>query len=279
MANIVDGKKTRGRPRAPSSEKPGNTVQSLDRALRLLRSIASSEQITLTELAMMTGMAPSTAHRLLMTLQQQNFVAFDETAQHWHIGVEAFRVGSSFVGRTRVVDAGRPVMSELMAETGETCNLAIADNGEVVFISQIETPAAIRASFPPGARGEMHSSGIGKALLAEYHRDKVKEILQKKGLPSFTSHTITSVVALFEELEKVRQRGWSVDYEERNIGMRCLAAAIFNEYGEAVAGVSISGPRARLTDERLSEFGPLVKRMAARITESIGGVAPSHEST
>lgn len=273
MPTEIAYKKTRGRPRSTSLEKPV-TVKALDRGMGLLLNLSKVDQATLTELALRTGMAPSTAHRLLTTMQQHGIVAFDEATQNWMVGVEAMRISSSFIRRTGVVEAGRPVMRQLMEVTGETANMAISDDGDVVFISQVETHEAIRAFFRPGARGAMHASGIGKALLAELERDEVKRILQKKGLPSFTPKTITSSQALFADLEIIRSRGWAIDDEERNTGMRCLAAAIYNEFGEAVAGISVSGPAVRITEQELAEFGPKVKRSAAEITTAIGGTAP-----
>ena len=276
MATEIDYKKTRGRPRSSDPDKPGGTVQTLDRALGLLRTLATADQATLTELALRTGMAPSTAHRLLTTMERHDVVHFDEETQNWTVGVEAFRFGASFVRRTSVVQAGRQVMRALMEATGETANIAIADDGEVVFISQVEAHEAIRAFFRPGTRAAMHASGIGKALLAEMPRAEVERILQARGLPEFTEHTLSSSGALFDDLERAHARGWAVDNEERNLGMRCLAAPIYNEFGEAVAGISISGPTVRLSDEKLGEFGPLVKRAAAEITEAIGGKLPDH---
>lgn len=267
-------KKTRGRPRLDGADKPVETVQALDRAFRLLTTLAKHDQLTLTELTTDTGMAPSTAHRLLITMQRHGIVAFNEEAQRWMVGVETFRIGSSFVRRTNVVQASRAIMRELMEETGETANLAIADNGDVVFISQVETHEAIRAFFRPGSRSPMHTSGIGKALLAEFRRDDVEAILQERGLPSFTPNTITSAETLFADLEETRKRGWSFDDEERNIGMRCLAAPIYNEFGEVAAGISISGPTVRMSDDRLDELGPEVRRAAAKITADIGGMVP-----
>lgn len=266
-------KKSRGRPRSSAADKPV-TVKALDRGMALLVNLSKIDRASLSELALRTGMAPSTAHRLLRTMQQHGLICFDEATQNWMVGVEAMRIGSSFIRRTGVVEAGREVMHKLMETTGETANMAISDKGDVVFISQVETHEAIRAFFRTGARGPMHASGIGKALLAELDRSEVERILQKKGLPSFTPSTITSAEALFAELELIRARGWAIDNEERNTGMRCLAAPIYNEWGEAIAGISISGPSVRITDQELAEFGVTVKRAAAEITLAIGGIAP-----
>jgi IclR family acetate operon transcriptional repressor len=272
MAGQPEPKRTRGRPRSGDS---GAVVQALDRGMALLRALARAERTTLTEIALSAGVAPSTAHRLLTTMQRHGVTAFEEATQHWMIGVEAFRIGSSFLRRTNLVEASRGAMHDLMEDSGETANMAIADDGDGVFISQVETNDPIRAFFRPGTRGYMHASGIGKALLAELSRREVEGILARKGLPIFTPKTLTSPDALFADLEATRERGWSLDDEERTLGMRCLAAAIFNEHGEAVAGVSISGPVVRLPDARLAELGGRVRRAAAAITGKVGGVLPS----
>lgn len=263
--------RTRGRPRSLSPDTNSATVQALDRGLQLLVIVAKENKTTLTELALRVGMPASTAHRLLVTLQKRGFVDFDETTQEWMIGIEAFRIGSAFVQRTSLVEAGRDVMRRLMEETGETANLGIADDGDVVFISQIETPNPIRAFFSVGTRGPMHCSGIGKALLAEMPQSKVEQVLQKKGLEEFTSKTLTSPDDLFADLEATRRRGWSHDDEERHFGMRCIAAPIRNFHGEAIAGISISGPAARLPDDAISELGPKVRRAATEVTKLMGG--------
>lgn len=271
MADQATQTRSRGRPRSVSPDANGVTVQALDRGLQLLGILAKDGKVTLTELAMRVGMPPSTAHRLLVTLQKRGFAEFADATQEWMIGVEAFRVGSAYIQRTSLVEAGREVMRRLMEETGETANLAIADNGEVVFISQVETPNPIRAFFSAGTRGAMHASGIGKALLAEMTRDKVEKVLQRKGLEEFTGKTLTSPEALFADLEATRQRGWSFDDEERHTGMRCVAAPIHNAYGEAIAGISISGPTVRLPDDAIAELGPKLRRAAAEVTELLGG--------
>src|SRR5690606_34392357 len=157
------------------------------------------------------------------------------------------------------------VMRDLMAASGETVNLGIADDDDVVFISQVETHENIRAFFRPRTRAPMHASGIGKALLAQMPEQRVRRILKRKGLPAFTERTITDSRKLSAELARIRARGWAVDNEERTLGMRCVAAPIFNEFGEAVAGLSISGPAVRIPDNRLGELGPQVARAADRI--------------
>jgi len=268
-------KRPRGRPRKHATETDARTVQALDRGLQLLSLLSKENRISLSTLAMQAGMPPSTAHRLLMTLQNHHFAEFDERTQEWMIGVEAFRVGSGFLKRINLVEASRDVMHRLMSETGETANLAIADNGDVVFISQVETNNPIRAFFRPGTRSAMHASGVGKALLAQLSEDELESLLQKKGLPQFTKSTLTHPGDLMTDLELCRSRGWSFDDEERYAGMRCIAAPVFNAHGEAVAGISVSGPSARFTDDSISRLSIAVRRAAADLSQNLGQLAAS----
>ncbi len=277
MATEIEYKGTRGRPRLESGEGSAPTVRSLDRALTILACLAESDRLNLTEVAHRTGIPMSTSHRLLMALRQRGMVEWNEATQQWMIGVEAFRIGSSFIRRTKIAEVGRPVMRELMEATGETANIGIADDGDVVFVSQVETHETVRAFFWPGTRGPMHASGIGKALLAELPRQEVERIVRRKGLAAFTARTISSEDALFIELNRIRERGWSIDDEERNLGMRCLAAPVFNQFGEAVAGVSVSGPSARVTMDLDAKFGALVRKAADEITGMTGGMRPKRD--
>ena len=272
--NPHQGRK-RGRPRSQPTGRISGGAQALQRGLVLLSALARGDKVTLTELAFQVGMPLSTAHRLLTTLQAHGYADFDETTNHWMVGAEAFRTGNAFLRRIDVVEAARDIMHDLVAQTGETANLAIREGAAVVFVSQVESSSPVRAFFNLGTHTPMHASGIGKALLATYQQREVERLLQSAGLPDFTGHTLTTPEALFTDLESIRQRGWSLDDEERNVGMRCVAAPIFNELGEAVAGVSVSGPSSRLSDSVIGEYGPLVKRTAERITARIGGAKPA----
>lgn len=265
-------KKLRGRPRAfKLVADSGGSVQAIDRGLAVLSVIADADGLTLTDLAQRVGLAPSTAHRILASLEAHRFVQHDEQRGLWLIGVGAFEVGTAFLRNRRLAGIGRVVMHELMEQTGETVNLGIEDGGEVVFISQVESHVALRAFFRAGSRAAIHASGVGKALLAQFPEERVKQILHRRGLAKFTERTLVSPADLFRQLEEIRRRGFAIDDEERNLGMRCVAAPIFNEYGEAIAAVSVSGPTVRMTPERAAEFGPLVQRAAQEITASIGG--------
>ena len=268
-------KRPRGRPRTTGSGEASGSVKALDRALILLKLLAETDGLTLTGIAERTGMAPSTAYRLLSSLQGHGLVHFQDDEQRWQIGVETYRIGSAFLRRTKVADVSRTAMRALMEATQETVNLGVADDADVVFVSQVETHQPIRAFFRPGSRGPMHASGIGKALLSHFPRERVESLARIRGLQSFTGRTITDEQTLLGELAASRERGWALDDEERTEGMRCIASAIFNHFGEPVAGISISGPSVRLPDDRLAEVGEQVHAAADGITRSIGGYRPA----
>ncbi len=264
-------KRKRGRPRSAMANAGPSPVQALDRGLTILQALAGQQGAALSDLARQVSMPPSTAHRFLATLQGHGFVDFDPHTQEWSIGIGAFRVGNTYLRRANLVEAAQAPMRRLMELTGETANLGIADQGFIVFISQIETQHPIRAMFSAGTRSQMHASGIGKAMLAHMPREVVEKLIASNGLPRFTPKTLTTPEALFADLEAVAARGWAFDNEERYLGMRCIASAVFDGQGTPLAGVSISGPVARFTEELIAEAGPLVKQAAAEITTLTGG--------
>jgi len=266
--------KTRGRPKAFHDKTDQNTVQALDRGLEILAHVAAHPGRTLSEIAEGTGEAVATVFRALVTLQGHGMVEVEEPGQFWHIGPGAFRTGTAFLRRTKVVERARQPMDQLMRDTGETANLGTEIRDEVVFLAQVETHEAIRAFFAPGTKGAMHSSGIGKALLAWYPVERVQGIVARQGLAKFTTLTLTSESALLRDLARTRERGYSIDDQERAEGMRCVAAPIFNAHGEPVAGLSVSGPSFRMGLSDAARFGALVRAAADRVTEATGGQRP-----
>ncbi len=210
---------------------------------------------------------------LLSTLQHENFVRFDPERGVWMVGVQAFIVGSAFLRSRKLTEVARPIMRQLMEQSGETVNLAVEDSGEAVYIAQIECHKTMRAIARPGGRAAMHCSGVGKALLAAMSDDEVDCIVAMRGLPVATAKSIPNQAGLSAELAAIRQRGFAIDDEENAIGLRCVAAVIHDEDAKPIAAISLSGPTARIGDDLLSSFGAAICDAAARITEGLGGPA------
>lgn len=259
----------RGRPKSTKIAEPTG-IQALERGLDVLEALASHEGITLTELAGYLDQSTATMHRVLATLQHRRYVETDTERQDWFVGPEAFRLGSAFLRRTNIVERSRSVMRDLMARTGETSNLGIERDGDVLFVSQVETHDTIRAFFPPGTRSPLHASGIGKALLSAFDDERLETFLKTAKFTRFTDKTIANPDELGVAIDQTRRLGYSFDDEERTVGMRCVAASIVDGYGEAVAGISVSGPTIRMPDSKVREVGGLVVEAAAEVSRRLG---------
>ncbi|MEP3295587.1 MAG: HTH-type transcriptional regulator BhcR [Pseudoruegeria sp.] len=264
-------RKSRGRPRDWHDKTAQNTIKSLDRAMEVFEFLSEAPGKTLTTLATDMGQSPATVYRILVTLEGRGLVEFDAARQVWHVGARAFIIGSRFLRRTSLVDRARPLLRALMETTGETANLGVEQAGHVLFVSQVETHANIRAFFPPGTLSRLHASGIGKALLAHMDVARVDRFLSAAPLEQFTDYTITTRDGLIEDLQQTRARGYSIDGEERNLGMRCIAAPVFDHHGEVIAGLSVSGPTSRVHQDQLPELAAAVVSTARDLTMAIGG--------
>lgn len=259
---------------APAPER-SDQVQSLVRALTLVNRLAESDEgVSLTEVAQQVGLSPSTAHRLLTTLEQERYVHFDAERRLWSVGVQAFMTGNAFLKTRTLVSLARPAMRLLMEDSEETVNLAVEDQAAAVYLAQVECRQMMRAFARPGGRVPLHCSSVGKALLSAMPDASLSKILHRQGLPRLTVKTLNTAAALRDDLARSRERGYAVDDEEHAVGLRCIAAVIFNESQEAVAAVSVSGPMARIPDERIPLLGEKVRSKADAITAQFGGRLP-----
>jgi IclR family acetate operon transcriptional repressor len=277
MSNpVTQMTRKRGRPPGPNNRAGDGKNQSLIRALNLLQRLAETPSgLSLTDLSYRLGMPTATVHRLLSTFEELDFVEQDAEQGLWFVGLKAFTVGNAFLSRRDFVATARPHMHDLVEQCGETANLGVIDNGEAVFISQVESREVMRMIVRLGSRSPIHASGVGKALLAYLSEQQLARILQQRGLARYTERSIDNPTQLRAELERVRQLGYALDDEEHAVGLRCVAAAIFDQNGQALAAISLSGPKARVTDARLDELGIAVRQTADEITQALGGHRPS----
>ncbi|NHB97459.1 glyoxylate bypass operon transcriptional repressor IclR [Photorhabdus stackebrandtii] len=275
MSTAVTSKKTKRTKITTNNAAANGQVQSLSRGLNLLESISESPGgIALTDLAQQAGLPNSTTHRLLTTLQQHGFARQIGDLGLWVIGSHTFIVGSSFLQSRNLLALIHPILRRLMEDSGETVNLAILDHSEyeAVIVDQVQCNALMRMSAPIGGKLPMHASGAGKAFLSTLSDNQLVQLLHKKGLHAYTQHTKTTPSSLKENLEQARKQGYSFDDEEHALGLRCIAACIYDEHHQAFAAISISGPVSRITDDRVTELGASVIRAAKEISKEYGGI-------
>jgi IclR family acetate operon transcriptional repressor len=164
-------------------------------------------------------------------------------------------------------------MRHLMEECSETVNLGVEDEGEAVYLAQVECRQLMRVFARPGSRVPMHCSAVGKAIMSAMRDKSLAKILHKRGMPVLTVKTITTPLFLRSNLDQIRVLGYAVDDEEHAVGLRCIGAPIFDETGDVIAAISASGPTARIPPERVAVLGGQVRDAARAISSEMG--APS----
>jgi IclR family transcriptional regulator, acetate operon repressor len=248
-------------------------VQSVDRALSLIETLAEDDEgYRLSDLAVRTGLSTSTVHRLLATLEKRRFVQFDRYESKWHVGARSFSVGATFARRRNFTAQAMPYLRKLRDQTRETANLAVVDDESIIVLTRIESREIMRSLTKVGGRVAMVASGVGKAVLATYRDEDVNAIIRRQGMPRLTEKSIVRPGELFRELEAIRRQGYAVDDEEARMGLRCVAAVVYNDCSEPLAAISVSGMTSRMTDDRLPIIGRTVREVAAELTVALGGV-------
>ena len=251
-------------------------VQSVDRALTIIETLAEDDEgYRLSDLAVRTGLSTSTVHRLLTTLEHRRFVQFDRSQSRWHVGARAFTVGATFARRRNFTAQAIPYLRKLRDLTRETANLAVVDDEFIIVLTRMESREIMRSLTRIGGRVAMVASGVGKAVLATYSDEDVGAIIRNHGMPRLTEKSIVRAGDLFKQLHTIREQGYAVDDEEAQIGLRCVAAVVYNDHAEPLAAISVSGMTSRVTDARLPEIGQLVREIAAELTAALGGVPPA----
>jgi IclR family acetate operon transcriptional repressor len=278
--NVIRRKAIELKSRSDRDADPGDGgVQSVDRALLIIETLAEDDEgYRLTDLAVRTGLSPSTVHRLLTTLEKRRFVQFDRDEFMWHIGAQSFAVGSTFVRRRNFATQALPYLRKLRDQTRETANLAVVDDGAMVVLTRVESREIMRSVTKVGGRVPMVASGLGKALLSTYSEQDVFAIIQREGMPRLTAKSIVRAGELCKSLHDIRQQGYSVDDEEALIGLRCVSAVVYDDCSEPLAAISVSGKASRVPNDRLPVLGKLVQEVAAELTKALGGMVPDAKS-
>ncbi len=243
----------------PDSGKPkvSNLVQTIQRTSAILDALGQSPQgISIRNLSAKLRLPKGTTHRLLSSLAHFGYVQQDSKTRNYSLGLKLLELGNILLGQLDLRKAAEPDLWSLAEKTKETVHVVILDQKEVVYIDKVEidqNPSGLRMASRVGARNPAHSCAVGKVLLANLSKEELKSLIQEKGLPKRTENTITDPAQLEEALQAVRNRGYAIDDEENEKGIRCVAAPILNEAGRAVAAVSISGPSFRVTRRMVQE--------------------------
>lgn len=240
-------------------------VQSLDRAFMLLEAVADAGgSARLTELAASTGFPLPTIHRIVRSLVAGGYLR-QEPSRRYALGPRLIRLGDR---AAQMLGAwAMPYLGQLVAEIGETSNMAMMEGDEAVYLAQVPSSHSMRMFTEVGRRVPVHSTGVGKALLSRLDDNHVVELLRRTEMASKTPRTITTPEAMLEELALIRERGYAMDDGEHESGVRCVALLV-PEAPTSVA-LSVSGPSSRVTIERMGVVLPVMRRVAADLATEL----------
>ncbi|MFF5261908.1 IclR family transcriptional regulator [Actinomadura viridis] len=241
-------------------------VRSLERTFELLEHLADAGgEMALSELTEVSGLPMPTIYRLMRTLVNQGYVR-QQPSKRYALGPRLIRLGE---GASRLLGSwARPALARLVDEVGETANMAVLEGDVAVYVAQVPSRHSMRMFTEVGRRVQPHCTGVGKALLAQLPDARVREILDRTGMEAHTPTTFTDQDALLAELKRVRERGYAVDDEEQEVGVRCVAVPLPG--APALTALSVSGPSARMTRAAVDDVVPVMREVAAGFAEELG---------
>jgi IclR family acetate operon transcriptional repressor len=237
--------------------------QAIERALAVLGCFMGPEpELGITEIARRLGLYPSTAHRIVRALATAGYLDQNPKTEQYYLGRSAVLLGQ-VAQRAVGLDRVTPLLEDLAARTGESVNFVVLDGDAGVVALRIDTHQALRFDQPVGTRVGLSCSASGKALLA-FHADREAAIKRLGRLERHTEFTITNRDALERELGSIRERGYSLDEQETQLGVRCIAVPVLGPSGHAHAAIAVQIPTVRMPREKLPELAPAVRETAER---------------
>lgn len=264
------------RPMASQKEsKPNNLVQTIERVSLILDILGQNPQgISVRDLSLKVSLPKGTTHRLLSSLSYLSYVRQDLKTRNYFLGFKLVELGNLLLGQLDLRKEAEPFLRELAERTKETVHMVVLDRNEIVYIDKVEwdhNPSGLRMASRIGLRNPAHSSAVGKVLISHLPDEEWNQFFTGKGLAKRTENTITDIAQLKEHLKMVRNQGYAIDDEENEKGVRCVGAPIYNEVGNAVAAVSISGPAFRVTKKMAQEIlKKEVMETALKISQRLG---------
>ena len=253
----------------PTTSRKG--MQTVDRALTVLELVgAGADGLTLNEISRSSGLSKPTVWRFVRALCERGYIKKDSMTGRYKLGLKILNLTSQFLQSVQFREVAVPHLRRLQERTGETVNLAVLDEYDVIYIERRESPATVRAPFLMGKRAPAFCTALGRAMLAYLAPEDALRILNASPRKPRTPKTVTDVNEIVCGLQEVRRQGVSYDDEEHQVGTRCIGAPVFDITGKVVAAISVTGPLEHLSTERIEEITHTVKDAASSISAELG---------
>lgn len=251
----------------------GRLINSLSRGVEILRLLADADgPLGVTEVAERLAVDPSTAYRLLATLERGGLVAQDLDSKKYGIGYGVLEIANGLLRRMNIVTVADPYLRSIAALTNESTHVAVLDGGRAVFVARQSGAGILRVETTVGSSEPAYCTAVGKALLADHSEAELRHLFVEP-LTRYTPHTITTIGDLVTELERVRRNGYAFDDEELHPGVRCLSSPVRDHRGRIVAAFGLSMPATRLTREHIPDLAKQIGSAAEAISAQLGHIA------
>jgi IclR family KDG regulon transcriptional repressor len=255
------------------------SIVALRRGLAVLDAFsAGPAELGVNELGRMTGVHKSTVSRLCATLEQAGYLVRDPSTDKYRLGMRIRQLSAASPHEVELRTAAREVLQRLVETSGETATMVVREGLDVTTIEVIEGPSMVRIQTRIGTRAQIHASAGAKAILAWLPTEELRRVIDAWPRARLTDNTITDRQDLIDHLAVVRTRGFSIDNEELEIGLRCVGAPVRDQSGEVVAAIAVSGPRFRVLEEDANRIGLMVRQAADAISARLGAPASSFAS-
>jgi DNA-binding IclR family transcriptional regulator len=247
------------------------SVPSLERAMTLLELLSrSSKGMRLGDLARNLGLAKSSTHCLLLTLERCGYLERNEQTHRYMFGLKFFSLANLSISKIKVREVAAPFLQHLANTSHMTAHLAILEQGEVVIIEKVDAAGLLKLATWIGKRMEMHCTGVGKAAVAYLPEEELDRLIRKHGLPRHNENTVTSAQKLKLQIAEIQKVGYSVDCEEDEVGLCCIGAPVFDHTGKVIGAISLAGTTAQITPDNQTSLAEGVKKAALAISSAMG---------
>ena len=247
------------------------SVPAVERALDLMESLAHSKNgLSLSQLVESSNLPKSSIHCLLLTLERKGYLNRSAQTGRYMFGTKLFAMANTSIGGLPIREQAAPFLMQLMEQTGLTVHMGVLDTYEAVLVAKYDPPGSTGLATWRGKRMEIHCTGIGKALGAYMSEEKLRTLYRLRKLPRHNENTISSLRKLQDDFARTRERSYSIDDEEDEIGWRCLGAPILDPSGAPVAAVSIAGTIHQIRADNLPRLAETLKSCTTSISCSRG---------
>lgn len=246
-------------------------MKSLSKAIDTINAVAEAGSAGIRQLSNITGYPPSTIHRITATLVDRHYFQQDPITKQYSLSFRFLELGTRVQQKIHLTSIARPHIEQLVAETRESVNLAVRDGDSMVYLDIAQSNHSMLQLFTrPGARVPLYATGVGKLFLSKMDKSELNAYFERSNLTSFTPYTLVEKDIIIKDLKRIRNLGYSVENEEMEEGVRCVAALILDHQRKPAASISITGAAMRVTADRIELFGNLVNSCASAISRQLG---------